>query len=431
MSAEEEILHSERGPSTAHRWRPCPGSVRLSRGLPDTAGIEAAYGTVFHEFAAICLELGLEPQGFVGDKLEVPGHGVLTFDQAMADHMLYGLDLFWSLADAPGAKMMVEQRVSLEDWVGPKEFGTTDLAIIDVFNWRLVCGDWKYGAGVPVDPEDNDQAILYTLGTWSSFAKEMFYDAHSSGKGPDGPDADLLSMPEIEVIIIIEQPRAEGGGGVWRTTMSHILAEGMKISRDAKRTEDPDAPVVPGTKQCQFCKAAKFNTCIERPKQLLAMAGADFDDLEEDFENADPIPLMPVSVISPEQRSQLLLHRKMFDKLFDDLHAAAYKDAEMGRSVPGLKLVPGRAGARAWKDEDKAAILLTHDLGPDGAYVKKLLSPAMVEEVVGKKKFKDRFGRSIQQGESKAILVPDTDKREALGTVQDDFDVTDVDESLV
>ena len=53
----EEDAHSERGPSTAHRWRPCPASVRLSRGLPNTAGIEAAYGTVFHEVAALCLEL--------------------------------------------------------------------------------------------------------------------------------------------------------------------------------------------------------------------------------------------------------------------------------------------------------------------------------------------------------------------------------------
>lgn len=412
----EEIAHSERGPSSAARWRKCPGSVRLSRGLPDNAGIDAAHGTVFHEFAAICLELGLDPQGFVGVTHEVKGHGKIVFDQAMADHMLFGLDMLWSLADAPGAVMMVEQRVSLEDWVGKGEFGTTDCAIIDVFNWRLVVFDWKYGAGVPVDPQDNDQAILYALGTWSTFASEFFEQAvMGRGGNPNDPWED-----DIEVMIVIEQPRADGGGGVWRTTMGHILAEGEKIRRDAKRTEDPDAPLVPGTKQCQFCKAASFNRCTERPKFLLKLAGADFDDLESDFEvNAAPM-VHSLSAITPVQRSQLLLHRPMFDKLFDDLHAAAYHDAEAGRPIPGMKLVPGRAGARKWKDEDKAEIVLKHDFG-DEAFTRKLLSPTSVEEMVGKRKFKERFGRIVTQSESKPILVPDTDKRQALPSAQDDF----------
>lgn len=412
----EPRAHSERGPSTASRWRKCPGSVRLSRGLPDNAGIDAAHGTVFHEFAALCLELGLDPQGFVGTTHEVEGFGKLVFDQAMADHMLFGLDLFWSLADAPGAVMMVEQRVSLENWIGPDEFGTTDLAVIDIFNWRLVCGDWKYGAGVPVSPEDNDQAILYVLGTWDSFAAGMFEQAvMDRGGNPNEPWED-----DIEVIVIIEQPRADGGGGVWHTTMGHILAEGAKIREDAKRTEDPNAPLVPGTKQCQFCKAASFNKCLERPKYLLELAGADFDDLESDFEvNAAPLT-HTASAITPEQRSQLLLHRAMFDKLFDDLHAAAYHDAETGRPVPGMKLVPGRSGARKWKDEEKAGIVLTHDFGEE-AFSRKLISPTTVEEKIGKRKFKERFGRVVEQSEAKPILVPETDKRQALPTVQDDF----------
>lgn len=420
MSDEvEPKAHSERGPSTASRWRKCPGSVRLSRGLPDNAGIDAAHGTVFHEFAAICLELGLDPQGLVGDTLEVPGHGVLEFDQKMADHMLNGLDLLWSLADAPGAVMMVEQRVSLQEWVGPDEFGTTDCSIIDIHNWRLVTADWKYGAGVPVDPKDNDQAILYTLGTWSTFARRMFAEAVLEKHGDAALDAPWEE--DIEVIVIIEQPRAEGGGGVWRTTMGHILAEGEKIRRDAKRTEDPNAPVVPGTKQCQFCKAASFNRCLERPKFLLEQVGADFDDLESDFAvNAEPV-LSEFSLITPEQRSQILLHRAMFDKLFDDLHAAAYQDAKMDRPVPGMKLVPGRSGARKWRDEAKAELLLKKDFG-EAAYKKTLLSPAAVEDEVGKRKFKDRFARMTVQSESKAILVPDTHKKEALKSAASDFD---------
>lgn len=422
MDDELELAHSERGPSTASRWRKCPGSVLMSRGLPDNAGIDAVHGTVFHEFAAICLELGLDPQGFVGDKLFVEGFGNITFDQKMADSMLFGLDLLWSLADSPGAVMMVEQKVNLEEWIGPKEFGTTDCAIIDVHNWRLVVFDWKYGAGVPVDPEENDQAICYTLGTWSTFARKMFAEAVLEKHGDWALDAPWED--DIEVIVIIEQPRADGGGGVWTTNMGHILAEGERIRRDAELTQVPGAPVVPGTKQCQFCKAAAFNKCRPRIDFMLNMAGADFDLLESDFAvNAEP-DLHDISVISPEQRSQLLLHQPMFTKLFEQLHAAAYKDAEMGRPVPGMKLVPGRAGARKWIDEKKAELMLKHDFGED-AYKKTLLSPAAVEDEVGKRKFKERFGRITIQSEPKNILVPDTHKKEAIKGAASDFDDID------
>ena len=72
----------------------------MSRGLPNTVGIEAAYGTVFHDYAADCAELGLDPQHFVGDGFDTgDGFGWLEFDQAMADNMLFpdtqeGIDAF-------------------------------------------------------------------------------------------------------------------------------------------------------------------------------------------------------------------------------------------------------------------------------------------------------------------------------------------------
>jgi hypothetical protein len=85
-----------------------------------------------------------------------------------------------------------------------------------------------------------------------------------------------------------------------------------------------------------------------------------------------------------------------------------------------MKMVPGRAGARKWKDEEKAEIILKHDFGEE-AFSRKLISPTAVEENIGKRKFKERFGRAVVQSESKPILVPDTDKRQALPSAQDDF----------
>ena len=106
--------------------------------------------------------------------------------------------------------------------------------------------------------------------------------------------------------------------------------------------------------------------------------------------------------------------------MFDDLHEAAYHDAEKGRPVPGLKLVVGRAPARDWKDPDKAEVILKHDF-KDEAFTKKMLSPAAVEDKVGKKEFTIRFKRLVKEGERKNVLVPETDRREAVKTYVDDF----------
>lgn len=427
-ASDDDIQHSEMGPSTAHRWRACPGSVALSRGIPNTAGMEAAYGTMFHEIAATCVEFFLDPQGFVGDQMEVKPHGLITFDQAMADHMLYGLDLLWALADTPGVKMIVEKRVSLEKIVGKGEFGTTDCAIIDVLNQRIYVFDWKYGAGVPVSPVRNDQAILYFLGVWHDYAHEMFYD-HVIANGGTGEEP---WEDGIEVVIMIEQPRAPGGGGTWTTTVGELMVEAEKLKKAAALAKSNEGALIfnPGPKQCQFCPAARMNICQARARMALEEAGLDFDMLEEDFQFNLPPEIKHPRALTPQQRSQVIMHRAMIEKFLEQLHEEAYADAKMGRPVPGMKLVDGRNPPRKWKDEKRAELFLTHDLG-DKAFTKKLLTPTAVEETVGKREYKIRFDRWVNYGESKAILVPDTDKRERLPDITSDFDLAANDDDLV
>jgi hypothetical protein len=403
---EDEIEHSKRGPSGAHRWRACPGSVEEEANLRDTAGFFAAEGTAFHSFAADCLELGIEPFGMIGSTMEVEPHGVFELDRTMANHMLAGLDIVWSYADAPGAKLIVEQKVPLDEWVGPGELGTMDAGVIDVWNRRFVTFDWKYGAGVPVSPIWNDQGILYTLGAWTKWGRDAF-------RGID--------PREIEVIIIIEQPRAPGGGGVWRTTMDVLLREGVKIRADADRTLIPGAPRVPGIPQCKFCKAAFHNTCQARARFVLDTVGSKFDTLEDQFHLGESFDLIDARALSPEARSQILLNRDLIEGFLQQLHDEAVRDAELGNPVPGLKRVLGRNPRRKWQDEEKVAIVLEREF-LDDAYVKKLLSPAQAEDLMGKRPFVARFSRHVEQGEPKVILVPSDDKREALSSVHDKFD---------
>lgn len=398
--------HSEIGPSNAHRWRRCAGSVEESRGLPDDAGEEAHQGTVFHQYAGDVLEFGLDPFHLVGAKYPCEDGNTREFTEEMAMGMLAGLDYVRAQENAPGAVMFVETKVDLGEWLGPGMFGTSDVIIVNVPKRKLIVFDWKWGY-VEVDPDWNDQAMCYGLGAWSTVAREWF---------------EGIDPATIEVEIVIEQPRVPQGGGVWRTTMSALLEEGKQIRKDADAVWEPGAPRVPGEKQCRYCPAAKHNTCKARAAMVFDMIGTSFDSLDEEFDLGVPLNLRDRSAFTMEQRSQLLIHKELVTKLIADLYAEAEEDARKGIKVPGMKRVLGRAGARVWRDPDKAAVVVEAEFGDD-AYTKKLLTPAAVEGEVGKAKYRDKWARHVHQSPPAPTLVPETDKRDEIANVDDLFDL--------
>lgn len=412
--------HSSLGPSSAHRYRLCPGAPNLEAQVPNKAGIEAAYGTCFHEAAAMCLEFGLDPESLVGMMVHVKPHGDIEFTATMARNMQPGLD-YMRAKVGPDDLFVVERRVNLEPWLGPRQFGTTDASVISLTGWKIVVFDWKYGAGHPVSPVENDQAILYFAGIWNDYAQDIF-DPVAWQQGLDPWDADFYDS--IEVQIIIEQPRAPGGGGIWVTNVGELLRRLEVIKNDAAKTKDPNAPRIPGAVQCVFCNGKPF--CEEYANSILSHFDARLDQLEPAFEEARELTLPPV--INPVMRSQILLHRSMIESWLKDLHAAAYKDAENGKDVPGMKLVEGRRSARSWKDEAKAAVVLTKYLGEE-AYNKKLLSPTQVEEEVGKTEYAKRYVGFVALGESKPQLVADEDNRKSRANRIERFDTALDDDS--
>lgn len=397
------MQHSEKGPSGAHRWRRCAGSINAERGLPDDSGIEAAEGQVFHEYADLCLTFGLDPDVFVGKPFFHEKFGILFFSREMADNMLYGLDYLRDIAAEPGAQMYVEQQVDISRWCGDGQFGTSDAGVINKGRCKITIFDWKYGM-IPVVPHWNDQEILYALGFWNDVAEALF-------EGFDPAD--------IEVEMIIEQPRAPGGGGVWHTNMAVLLKEGQKIVLDAAACDDPDALRTPGPKQCQWCRAAKAGTCPEFVELQLATFDMKLDELDDYIEAGVP-PRLP-KVITPERRGYILTFAPVWNRFIETLHAQAYDDALKGRPTPLQKLVPGRSPARKWRDEEKEKHVLERRFG-DKAYIKKLCSPAQIEEQVGKRVFAKDFKHHVREEEAKPILVPESDRRDPIPDVGSRFD---------
>lgn len=404
MHEDGEAEHSLRGPSGAHRWRRCPGSVAFEAQFPDTAGRPAAEGTVFHEYAALCVEHGFDPHDFeFGVVHKVDGHEI-EWTEEMADHMLAGLDWIREYVE-PGDVVIVERRVDISPWVGKGEFGTSDVCIIKPKKRLIIVFDWKYG-GMPVSPVENDQCYLYFLGCWNSFASEIFND------DPAG----------VEVLFKIEQPRAPGGGGEWWTTAEACLEEGVKIAEDAKATYDPAAPRIPGHVQCHFCKGA--GRCPEQAKFLLDVFSMKFDDLDAFIEDELPPAFDDPEKFTTEHQAYIVLHWKTFKKFVDRVHALVLHKMKAGEDVPLIKLVTGRSPGRKYKEgvEDQVKKALIPKLGRGAWEPRKLISPAVAEKALGKKTYTQLLTGLVDPGQGKPTIVPKTDPREALTSFADKFD---------
>lgn len=408
----EETEHSLRGPSGAHRWRRCPGSLNAEADYPDKVGREAAQGTVFHEYAAMCLIFGLDPHDFpLGVIHEQDGYEI-EFDEDMVRFMYEGLDYVRSLIE-PGDIVLIERRVNISSWCGEGEFGTADVIIIKVRKRRIINFDWKYGKGVPVSPVKNDQMYLYNLGSWHDYAEAAF-------KGVD--------PAEIEVVFHIEQPRAAGGGGTWETTMEECLEEGKRIREDALATMNPHAPRIPGEKQCMFCKAS--GKCKEQSVYNLAVMGQKYDDIAEAIELGVGPAFETAEEMTLEARSFVLLHWKAFKRWVDRIHAITLHDLKAGKDVPLLKAVSGKPGRRYYMPDylKEAEAELTALVGEDKAFETKLVSPAVGEKLIGKKKWREQMAGYIGQPPGKPILVPIEDKRVPLQDFASKFEDFDEDD---
>ncbi len=412
----DEVAHSTLGPSAAHRWRPCPGSVAAEAGLPDEVGFEAAEGTVFHEYAADCLQFGFEPEDFTaGHKQTVDGHEV-EYDTDMQYYMANGLAWARERMGLDDAVIKIEKRVSIAPWCGPGQFGTSDLAIMSRQELLIIVFDWKYGKGVPVSPVKNDQAYLYTLGVWNEWGQHIFKH---------------VDPAKIRVIIHIEQPRTAAGGGTWETNMAEVLAEGELIREDAAKTHNPHAPRVPGLKQCQFCKAKKrADICPERQAWKLDMIGQKFEDIDEAMGTGEAPTLPPLRSMEIGHRAYIAMHAGQIKKWLEECRELVIHDLRSGRDVPIVKLVPGKAGRRVYQEDtlELAKQEFIDLVGEEKALETTLVSPPTGEKLIGKKRWKEVMGKYCRQSPGKPILVPISDPRDPIPDLASKFEDIDEDE---
>lgn len=360
-----------------YRWAACPGSVREAAKAPKS--VSSAYaeeGSDAHALAAYCLERGeYSSASHIGEKMEVDGRS-FTPDKDMTDAVdVYINHLFDECSGDGNEQSFIEHGFDLSS-IHEGCFGTADHV-----RWRpatktLTVTDYKHGAGLPVEVENNKQLLYYGLGALVT-----------------------LGLPAKTVKLTIVQPRCEHPDGPIRSTeieAFELIEFGAELKMLATATEDPNAPLVPGD-HCRFCPAAKDCPALTAKRQLIARS--EFSPVL----SYDPAKLREALDAIPGVEAQIKAVREF-----------AYAEAEAGRCPPGYKLVAKRA-TRKWRDEEEAKSSLCKLVTDDDLYEelfepKYLKSPAQVEKLLGKGKI-DNLTISESSGH---VLAPEDDKRPAV-----------------
>jgi len=366
--------HSKIGASSMSRWQNCPGSVALSEGMPNTSSSHAAEGTVAHNIAEFSLNNPFSPiEPNLGAIVPQEGHDIEVTKEMLEAVAVY-TDYVQGL-ESEGGEVLVEQKLHLKD-VHPDLFGTADAIVFSEKAKTLTVIDYKHGAGVGVDVENNVQLMYYALGAalqrdFKGFDKVNIAVVQPRYDHPDGP----IREWSIPVIDLME----------W--------AEVLKAAAEA--TDDPKAPTVPGS-WCRWCKAKAV--CPTLSQEALAAAAVDFKEIKADNGKL-AIALSKVAAVETWAKA---------------VREYAYQEATHGREPGGWKLVEKRP-TRKWGDKAEA-ILDLKAYGMDDADIfqeRAIKTPPQIEKVIGKKNIGD-IQYLIIKKTTGTTLVPESDKRERV-----------------
>lgn len=380
------MKHAMLGASKAHRWMTCPASIQLEATIPDEESFYAAEGTAAHALAEECLAKQKPPEHFIGVEFE----GFIV-DEVMASHVATYVD-FCNAQESDEAH--VELRVDYSEWAAGG-FGTADYVVLHDGVLHVI--DLKYGQGLKVNANRNEQLMLYGLGAAYEFIDKV----------------DTVSMT-------IVQPR-----------LDHIDTYSMRakdlfkwaddvVKPAARRTMSPEPEFKPSKKACHFCKAKA--TCRALAKHNYELTLSSFDNLEE------PLLVQVPHTLNVEEIGHLLPKMDALIGWAQGVQKHAHKLLMDGGILPNFKLVAGR-GQRKWLDADIAEESLIKMLG-DEAYVSKLISPTQAEKALGKAKYGEIIDL-IHKPEGRPQLAPDTDPRPAVKPEAADFftDITEQEKS--
>lgn len=374
--------HALLSPSSASRWLNCTAAPHLEADMPDVSSGFAVEGTLAHAYCAKKLKtfLGLPTEHEDKEIAELADYHTGEMDEYTDAYATIVIEKYNAArAITPDAQLLVETRLDFSEHI-PDSFGTADAIIIADGTMDVI--DFKYGKGVSVSAFKNPQMQIYALGAYDKFSFE--YRIDRVRMTIIQPRIDNLSDYELSVSDLM----------AWT---DEVLTPRAQEAFSGKGTQTPG-------EWCRFCKVK--SRCRALANQSLKTA----------LEKPDP------QLLNPQELADVLPKLETIKIWLTGIEEYALHTALSGTTVPGWKVVEGRSTRKITNPTAVSDALSGAGIGHDLIYKPQELLPITeLEKLVGKKQFAALCAQWISKPQGKPTLVPESDKRQAINTVEDDF----------
>lgn len=366
--------HAILSPSSAKRWIHCTPSALLAEAAGSKTSVYAEEGTLAHEIAEYALTQYLngaydpiidEALPTQDEHLKNP---LFNIDMAnyIRDYCDYVIGEGYEMQKQDGeCQMFLERKVDITDYA-PDSFGSVDVTLVSDKTIHII--DLKYGAGVKVTADYNEQMMLYALGALKAEASKDITNIRMTIAQVRLDHYDTFEMSKDELLDWAEKvlkPAAKAA----------IRGEGKQVIGS----------------WCGFCP-------------VKAQCRAQRDAILADFEEK-PEPLL----LSDEEVTDLIGKIDTYKSWIESVNKYVYDRAIQGHKWEGYKLVAGRS-SRVIKDEAKIRQALLNEFLEDEVLNIKLKGIGDLEKLLGKKVFSARFGDAIESRPGAPKLVPESAK---------------------
>lgn len=377
--------HAFLSASGASAWMLCPVKPWREEDAPEETNAFAEEGTKAHEL----LEIYLTKSRRTSNEFPIEMHGYI---QGVTDYIdSQKFDQVYS-----------EQRMDISFITGEEgAMGTAD--VVGIKDDVLTIIDLKYGMGVRVEAENNEQLLIYCAAALREF--------------------DLVGDIRTVVMVIV-QPRIDHTSE-WLLTTSDLASKMVSIETQAKRilaAKGGDLSANPGKTQCKFCRVKA--SCREyREHNAVVMTGT-----PTLFENLDYIDKIDRSMQALKNEDDARLANCLDSVDMIELWCQGVRKEVETRLLedrftdPRWKIVQGRAGNRKIADsEDILQIAREHGVKEDELFEREIKTVAKLEKIFKKKDpvFWAKVDSLALRHDGKPTVVPADDKRPALNLTLD------------
>lgn len=361
--------HARLSPSNT-RWPKCPGSVREEANYPDVSGEAAIDGTGSHLLLELCLQNGVRAESYDGQIIganheDNPMGWMVSLDriervQECLDYVQRRSNELATQFHGSTVAILPESKSNPGAHIGRDDcHGTCDITLVVSYADEIKFVetiDYKDGRGY-VRVEGNTQLMLYLIGKLDM----------SGG------------IPPCRTTIV--QPKTNPSVRYEDVSVGEIRARFKMLTEAAKKTDDPDAPLISGD-HCTWCKHGRAKNCTAQSEQALKevksimnepkIAGFTlFDTIEETFGDVTKLDSESLEALADARAGIMAI----FDRVNEEIQRRVEDPDD--NTITAYAMLPGN-DSNAWIGDVEAIekMLKGRKLKKDEIFPSKLISPA-------------------------------------------------------